>query len=285
MNRAAETAASAGGDYVLGRTPAEYERLREQAQLWELETGRLLDRAGLGPGGRCLDVGSGPGEVMRLMADRVGPGGEVVGIDVDESLGAQSVAMLESARHRQCRFAAVDVEADPARAPGAPFDLVFARLLLIHVDDPAAVIGRLWEWVAPGGCLVIQDYDILSAAVVPELEVIEEFTRVAQGAFLASGSDLRTGLRLPALHEEAGVGVPDGIDAGVRIGPLPTVAPLYEAVFRSVLPRAIAFGLTTERDGERWLEWFAEESARAHAHTALWSLLIGTWKRKLDPQS
>ena len=48
-------------DYVLGRTPAEYERLRAQARVWEAATGRLLDRVELGPGARCLDAGCGPG--------------------------------------------------------------------------------------------------------------------------------------------------------------------------------------------------------------------------------
>ena len=59
--------------YALGRTPEEYERLRAQARVWEAATGRLLDRVGLAPGARCLDAGCGPGETMRLMAQRVGP--------------------------------------------------------------------------------------------------------------------------------------------------------------------------------------------------------------------
>src|SRR5690242_18482700 len=69
--------------YALGRTPQEYERLRAQARIWEDATGRLLDRVGLAPQARCLDAGCGPGETMRLMAHRVGPAGEVTGIDVD----------------------------------------------------------------------------------------------------------------------------------------------------------------------------------------------------------
>ena len=41
----------------------------------------------------CLDVGSGPGSVMRLMADRVGPNrARVTGIEIDSSLGRQALA-------------------------------------------------------------------------------------------------------------------------------------------------------------------------------------------------
>jgi len=236
--------------YVMERSPEEYERLRDQACMWEPETARLLDRAGLARGERCLDVGCGPGETMRLMAERVGLGGAVTGIDVDATL------------------------------PGAPFDLVFARLLLLHVDDPAAVLRRLWEWVAPGGRLVVQEYDLLTGQVVPELEVVEEFRRVALGTYHGSGRPIRLGLHLPALHAQAGVGAPDGMDAAVRVDLLPALAPMYEAVYRSVLPAALSLGLTTEDESARWFEAFAREAGGADGHAALWPPLIGTWKRK-----
>jgi SAM-dependent methyltransferase len=265
--------------YVMGRSPEEYERLRDQARMWEPETARLLDRAGLARGERCLDVGCGPGETMRLMAERVGPGGAVTGIDVDATLGAQAIRALHAGRHRQCRFEPVDVQVD-ATLPGAPFDLVFARLLLLHVDDPAAVLRRLWEWVAPGGRLVVQEYDLLIGQVVPELEVVEEFRRVALGTYHGSGRPIRLGLHLPALHAQAGVGAPDGMDAAVRVDLLPALAPMYEAVYRSVLPAALSLGLTTEDESARWFEAFAREAGGADGHAALWPPLIGTWKRK-----
>ena len=61
--------------YALGHTPEEYDRLRMQARVWEIATGRLLDRVGLTRGTACLDAGCGPGETMRLMAGRTGPAG------------------------------------------------------------------------------------------------------------------------------------------------------------------------------------------------------------------
>ena len=248
--------------------------------MWEPETARLLDRAGISPRQRCLDAGCGPGEVMRLMAERVGPDGEVVGVDVDDPLGRQAEAMLEAAGHPQCRFELHEVgAADPL--PGAPFDLVFARLVLIHVDDPRAVLRRLWDSVAPGGALVVQDYDLLSAEVVPEPPVIEDFKRVALGAFRESGRDLRLGLGLPALHVSAGIGRPDGLDAGIRLGPLADLAPMYEAVYRSCVPAALSLGLATEEECNAWFGAFAEYLAGgAEENTALWPLLVGTWKRK-----
>src|SRR5262245_41545505 len=105
--------------YSLARTQEEYERLRAQAQVWESATGRLLDRVALAAGSRCLDAGCGPGETMRLMAQRVGPSGRVVGIDADARLGGQALRMLHDAGHRQCEFVQVDLTGDEV-IPGAP---------------------------------------------------------------------------------------------------------------------------------------------------------------------
>lgn len=55
--------------YVHARGAEEYQRLRDQAAMWQGATDALLDKIGLKPGMSCLDVGSGPGSVMRQMAD------------------------------------------------------------------------------------------------------------------------------------------------------------------------------------------------------------------------
>jgi trans-aconitate methyltransferase len=142
--------------YSLGRRPEEHERLRAQARMWEKATARVLDEVGVAPGASCLDAGCGPGETMRLLAERTGPTGQVLGIDVDAEIGAEALATLHGAGHRGCRFAVHDVTR-AAPIPGGPFDLVYARLLLFHLPRRVEVLARLWDAVAPGGRLVIQD--------------------------------------------------------------------------------------------------------------------------------
>ncbi|HWM07701.1 MAG TPA: methyltransferase domain-containing protein [Solirubrobacteraceae bacterium] len=266
-------------DYVLGRSAEEYERLRAQSRVWEAATGRLFDRVELGRGARCLDAGCGPGEVMRLMAQRVGPAGYVCGVDVDGELGAQAVAMLQLAGHRQCAFATVDLERAEA-IPGAPFDHVYARLLLFHVGDPVAVLRSLWAATAPGGVLVVHDYDLRTADTLPTLATVEEWKRVVLGAFSGAGRDIHVGHRLPRLFANAGIGAPDGTDVAGRLEPLRAAGGMFAAVYRSLLPAAQSLGLTTADEGAHWLEAF-ERDMREHCdHAALWPLLIGAWKRK-----
>jgi SAM-dependent methyltransferase len=265
--------------YVLGHTQEEYERLRAQARVWEAATARVLDRIELGRGARCLDAGCGPGETMRLMAQRVGPAGTVVGADRDVAIGAQAIGMLHAAGHHQCAFEPVDLDAD-APIPGAPYDVVYARLLLFHVDEPAAVLRRLWEAVAPGGHVVIHDYDLHCIDVLPALATVDECKRVVLGAFTAAGRDVGTGHALPLLFAQAGLGAPDGTDVAGRLDPLRDGGRMLAAVHRSLLPAAVAFGLTTPEAGERWQADFESDMHEHGDHALLWPLLVGAWKRK-----
>jgi ubiquinone/menaquinone biosynthesis C-methylase UbiE len=264
--------------YSLARTPVEYERLRAQARVWEDATERLLDRV-LEPGMRCLDAGCGPGDTMRLMAARVGPAGRVLGVDADAGLGAQALAMLHDAGHGQCEFAAVDLTAG-LPLPGAPFDLVYARLLLFHLPQRAEVLARLWEAVAPGGHLLVQDYYVDSTAVLPELASVDEFRRVALEAFTAAGADVHVGARLPALFADAGIGAPDGTDVAGRLEPLADALWFFTGVYGGLLKTALAHGVTSERDAAAWRAQIAEDAYRFPDRPTLWPLLIGAWKQR-----
>src|SRR5258708_19789388 len=67
--------------YALGYTSTEHDRLIRQAARIEPILERLFRQAGIGPGQRVLDLGSGVGDVSMLAARLVGPSGEVVGIE------------------------------------------------------------------------------------------------------------------------------------------------------------------------------------------------------------
>src|SRR3982751_5267309 len=84
---------AAAPNYVLGDSLHEYERLTLQARILRPYTEKFFRAAGLVPGMRVLDIGSGMGDVALLAADMVGPGGSVVGIDRD-------VKVLDHARRR-----------------------------------------------------------------------------------------------------------------------------------------------------------------------------------------
>jgi SAM-dependent methyltransferase len=187
--------------------------------------------------------------------------------------------MLLGAGHRQCSFATIDLEGDEP-IPGAPFDLVHARLLLLHVSDPVAVLRRLWAAVAPGGHLVIHDYDLSVVDTLPPLETMDEWKRVVLGAFSGAGCDIRIGTRLPLLFAEAGLGAPDGTDVAGRLEALGTAGTMLAAVFDSMLPAALSMGLTTPDEADRWRDAFAHDQRVHRQRPGLWPLLVGAWKGK-----
>ncbi|HXT93579.1 MAG TPA: methyltransferase domain-containing protein [Trebonia sp.] len=272
-------AAARTNRYSLGHTPQEYERLRAQARVWEDATGRVFDQVGLKRGASCLDAGCGPGETMRLLAERVGTEGHVVGMDADTSIGILAVEMLHRTGHRQCAFRTHDLTADEP-VPGAPFDLVYARLLLFHLPQRASVLARLWDAVAPGGHLVVQEYDLRTVSVLPDLPSVTEVGRVINGAFGAAGADPQIGARLAQLFDRAGVGAPDGTDVGGRIEPLSTGYRMLDSVFRSLLPAALAHRITTEDAAAATLAAIERDATRFADSPMLWPLMIAAWKQK-----
>jgi ubiquinone/menaquinone biosynthesis C-methylase UbiE len=265
-------------DYILGRTSEEYQRLRWQARLWEPTTARVLDKVGVGPGMRCLDVGCGPGEVMRLMAERVGASGQVTGVDNDGRLGREALEILRATVPGRFEFAHADVEATD-ELPGGPFDLVYARILLTHLHDPVAMLRRLYTWTRPGGVMLIQDYDASAGGVWPPLATWEEFERVYYGVLEKAGKDPWIGRKLPLHFAAAGVGEPDGTDVAGLLRPLAEVGGMFEAVYQSLRPMALRFGLTTEADGEAFLAEISD-AAREGRGVGMAPLLVSVWKGK-----
>lgn len=266
-------------DYALRRAPEEYERLRAQARMWEAATGRLLDRIGLAAGASCLDAGCGPGETMRLMALRAGPQARITGIDVDAAVAARAQAMLHEAGHRQCKVIAHDLSAYES-VPGGPYDVVFARLLLFHLPERVAVLRRLWNAVAPGGHLLVQDYDLDTAGVLPESPAADTVMRLLTDTFVAVGCDVRAGLSLPSLFIQAGIGTPDGTDVAGRIEPFSTGRAYLGTTLRMVLPAALAHGVTSAGEAEAALAALDEDAARHPDHSMLYPLMMGAWKRR-----
>jgi SAM-dependent methyltransferase len=140
--------------YVLGATDAEHDRLLRQAARLEPFTERLFRDAGIGPGQRVLDVGSGVGDVAFLVARLVGPTGEVVGIDLDGTALEKARVRASQLGFRNVRFVESDVSAAPV---GTPFDAVVGRLILQFLPDPAAALRSLATEVKPGGVVVFHE--------------------------------------------------------------------------------------------------------------------------------
>src|ERR1700730_1644395 len=87
-------------EYALGSADAEHNRLVRQAEWLAPLTDQFFRDAGIGPGNRVLDLGSGVGDVALIASRLVGPSGEVVGIERDaRSIARAAARMAEAGLH------------------------------------------------------------------------------------------------------------------------------------------------------------------------------------------
>jgi SAM-dependent methyltransferase len=178
------------------------DRFTALAALYDPLTSGHFDTLGVGEGWRCLEVGAGGGSVVRHLSDRVGPSGRVLATDLEprylEPLA--ELANVDVARH--------DVVTDPL--PEAAFDLIHARLVLIHIPERLMVIRRLVEALRPGGWLLIEDGDATAHEAFFDPETDDEhlanrFRRGLVQLFEDHGVDRAFGRKLPRLFRAEGL--------------------------------------------------------------------------------
>jgi SAM-dependent methyltransferase len=278
--RTGAPARDAAGVYALGADTDETARLRRQSEELQPEARALLARLGelgLRPGQAALDLGCGPRGILDLLAEAVGPGGRVVGLDADPAhvAAARQFAFSQG-------LANVEVLAGDARHTGLPaesFDLVHTRTLLVTIPEPAEVVAEMARLAKPGGLVASQEADAEFSICYPPLPEWDRLLALFRASFPRAGADLRLGRRLPELFRAAGL---TDVGATVYAGSYPaghsrrTVIP---DLVRSLHPVILGLGLAGERE-------LADVDAAVRAHLAdprtlmMPHLLVTAWGRK-----
>jgi MFS family permease len=161
------TAMTAGG-YAFGEDRGrEGERLSAVERAFDPPSRAALGEAGVQSGWRCWEVGAGRGSIANWLGEVVGPGGHVLATDLDDR-------WFSSGGAANVEFLAHDLTRDPL--PHADFDLVHARFVLEHLDEPQRAVERLAGALRPGGVLVLEDCAGVEFEVNPATDV---FTRLA----------------------------------------------------------------------------------------------------------
>ena len=170
-----------GGSYPIEARAGEIERLHNQSRLMAPDTLAMLDRFGSMQGWRCLDVGCGPGGITDLLSERVGPTGQVVGLDMDatflEHAGKDAPGNVE--------FRLGD--AYRTGLPSGSFHLVHMRYVAGtagRFDDLLAEAVRL---VQPGGIVALQELDGSNSQQLPTAPSMGSIEISASGRVQGSG--------------------------------------------------------------------------------------------------
>jgi ubiquinone/menaquinone biosynthesis C-methylase UbiE len=120
---------------------------------WDRYGRRTVDRLDLALGARVLDVGCGSGASALPAAERVGPAGHVIGIDLAEGLLRMARQKARTRKLRNIEFRIGDMTA--LDFEGGSFDAVVCVFAIFFVPNMERQVAELWRMVRPGGQLAI----------------------------------------------------------------------------------------------------------------------------------
>lgn len=221
-------------------------RFQALCALFDPVTRRHVQALGLAPGWWCWEVGAGGPAVASWLAEQVGPSGHVLATDIDLSWLPED-APFAVRRH--------DVAVDPL--PDAEFDLIHARLVMVHVPERDRALERLVSALRPGGWLLVEEADpALQPLVCPDEQdeaaaLANRLKRGFRELMAQRGVDLAYGRTLPRRLRAAGL-VDVGADAYFPLTG-PDCAVLERATVEQIGDRLIAAGLATRDEISRHL--------------------------------
>jgi SAM-dependent methyltransferase len=263
--------------YALGSNPAERDRLRRQSEELREQSAALLDRVGIQPGWRAVDLGCGPSGILELLAERVGPQGHVTGLDVE--LANVALARAFAAERGLTNVTVTEGDARRTELPAGSFDLAHARTLLINIPDPGAVVAEMARLVRPGGWVAFIEPDIGASLCHPALPAYDRLLEIFWDANVSDGADTHIGRRLPELLRQAGL-TDIGVEARADIHPHGhSRRTLHADLVRSMRPKILDRGIASEQELDE-----VDQAVREHLDDpdtlVLPSLLFLAWGRK-----
>jgi len=263
---------STGKAYALGHTAYEVERLARQARLVDPITRRFFVAAGIAEGMRVLDVGSGAGHTAMLLADIVGPTGEVVGADLSERAIEVATQGVAAAGMSNISFKL----GDPAVMDLERFDAIAGRYVLMFIPDPAAALAGLRRHLGAGGRIVFHEPHWDAALCDPPVPL---YLQICDWVRQALHAEDRMGTRLAAAFQAAGLNIPTlRCEALIGAGQAaPDVVRIVTELATTLRPEIERLGLASGEDPD-----FAELARRIEADlgpsgTVVGRAEIGAW--------
>jgi ubiquinone/menaquinone biosynthesis C-methylase UbiE len=134
------------------RQGADWDEMRALALPAQAVEDALLRLLPEGELGQALDIGTGTGRLLELLAPRINAG---LGIDASRAMLALARARLARPGLGHCTVRLADMYRLPLADGG--FDLAVLQMVLHYADDPAGVIAEAVRVLRPGGRLVLVD--------------------------------------------------------------------------------------------------------------------------------
>jgi SAM-dependent methyltransferase len=244
MGAASENSNERGG-YLLGHDPHELRRLGTQARIIDPITRRFLLAAGVAPGMRVLDVGSGAGDVSFLAAEIVGEAGSVTGVDRSPDAIATATEAAAARHLPNVRFVHADLDALDLTER---YDAILGRYVLQWLPDPAGTLRAIARYARSGGVVVFHEVDWGGSGSYPPAPLWDATCRWVSETIRRSGAQIR-GSTLHATFKRAGLGTPTmRIEAVAGDAEHTDTIDLLSNLARTVIDAADANGIAKRGD-------------------------------------
>jgi ubiquinone/menaquinone biosynthesis C-methylase UbiE len=116
---------------------------------------RLISaRISAGLAGRALDIGTGPGQIVRKLAAQM-PGWQFVGVDRSPNMIREATVARADALSNRVEFHVAD--ANHLTFPDASFDLVLCNSVLHHLENPSSVLAEIARVAKPDAAILVRD--------------------------------------------------------------------------------------------------------------------------------
>ena len=269
--------------YALGHSPEEIARLEKQAQLRDPSMRWLLAEAGIGPGMKVLDIGSGAGDVAFLAADLVGPSGSLIGVDANPAVLVRARERLRATGRTNIAFVCGNLH---GVALDDDFDAVVGRAVLGHQADPPETLRSVTRHLRRGGIVAFQEIQMMGEPFdVPPSPLHKQMWDWPIRGFTQAGIDMAMGLKLHQVFLDAGLPAPQMHLVAPVGGGLDWAGYDFLAMaFRTALDLAQTHGLATvEEVAALEVETFAnrlrDEVVRQNG-VITFAPYVGAWARK-----
>ena len=214
------------------------------------------------PGASLLDVGCGPGSITAEFAERLGPGGSVLGIDA-------SAAVIELASQTYASSTAQFEVMDLYQIDAADdtFDIVHAHQVLQHVSDPVTALKEMARVAKPGGIVAVRDADYDGMHWAPRSPGLESWLQVYRDVAYRNDAEPDAGRHLLRWARQAGLS-----DVAPSLATWLFADPdgrewwgstwAARVVSSSFAEQAVEYGLASTQDmhamSAAWTEWLAD---------------------------
>jgi len=257
--------------YVLNQSwKGEQERLDRIAALTDPATFRYLEALGVDKGWHCAEVGAGAGSVARWLCQRVGASGKVVAVDID-------TRFIEALDYPNLEVRRQNIVTEPLEE--GRYDLVHAKIILLHLPEREQVLRQLAAALRPGGILLVEESDVRSIQTCePQSPRLAKSGASIASLFVKGGVDPAYGLKLLPAVKRTGL---KNIGSDCQLSAIQCGSP--ESITLSLTlehlgPKLVALGLMSQEEVDAALE-----ELRQPSNTIIYTpITVSVWGQRID---